>query len=252
MPRLFCALSSLISAFRLCLFDSRYRRYAIRPWLIGVVVYFGAAVGAVYLHGPLVARMVAEPSGIWSWAVYVGAWVGVTVGLMASTMIVSVAIVLVFSSIFQTDLIKVALEDLGVAYPGEQAGLHGSIKEVARTAYVEIAKLLWLVPLGVTAFFTGLFPILMPITVLLISWLLAYQFTDLVLDVFKVPPFRRLRLGLGYPVTLIWFGLGLAALWAVPLLGLLLPPVAAVAAVKYLERVGFLAIIKPEQVVATN
>ncbi len=240
MGKLFSAIGSLFSAFGLCLFDTRYRSLAIKPWLIGLAVYFGALTGAYYAHGPLLRWAVADPTGYWSWIIYLLVWVAVTFGLLVSSMIVSVAVIMVFSSLFQTGLVKVTLTDLGVPFPPDPPGVHGTIKEAARTIYVESAKLLWIAPLGLLAFVTGLLPILLPLTVLLISWLLAYQFTDVVLDVLKVPPFRRLRLAMKNPGTMIWFGLGLAALWAIPFLGFLLPPVAAVAAARYLNGAGFL------------
>lgn len=246
MPRLICAISSLFSALRLCLFDGRYRKLAAKPWLIGALTYSAAIVASYYLHGPILHRMVSEPTGFFSWIVFIGAWIAVTIGLVASTMIISVAIVLVFSAVYQTDLVRAALSDLGVPVPTDEAGLHGTFKETVRTVYVETTKLLWLIPLGVTAFFTGLFPILIPFTVLLISWLLAYQFTDLTLDVLRVPPLKRLRLALSHSRSMIWFGLALSALWAIPFLGFLLPPVAAVAAAQYLERIGFLKLVQQE------
>ena len=250
MPKLVTAISSLSGAFRLCLFDSRYRRLALRPWLIGFVVYCGAAVGAVYAHAPILQRTAADPTTAVSWIIYVAAWIGIAVGLLVSTMIISVAIILVFSSLFQTDLAKLALTDLEVPYPADESSLHGTVKEAARTVIVETTKLLWLIPLGIIVFITGLFPILLPLTLFFVSWLLAYQFVDIVVDVIKVPPFRRLRYSIGNSLTLLWFGLVLAGLWAVPFLGFLLPPIAVVAAANYFNKVGLLERIRPAAIEA--
>jgi uncharacterized protein involved in cysteine biosynthesis len=72
----------------------------------------------------------------------------------------------------------------------------------------------------------GFIPILAPLALILGAWLLAYQFIDVVLDVFRISLSKRIKFALQnwLPVTL--FGTTLIIVCSIPFVAILIPPVA--------------------------
>jgi len=218
---------ALFQGIRLCLFNASVRRHAKWPWLVGVFSYLGTLYGAYRLHGPLVHHFVAEPTGWWRTIVFALAWILAAALLFVASFIVSICLVMVFTSAFQAAIAQAALR----AHAGDiELPESSMLAETTRTILVESVKLLWLVPLVILVFFVGLIPPLAPLALVLGAWLLAYQFVDIVLDLFHLSARERLRFGRTYSRSLIFFGLALTLCWAVPFLGVFLAPAATAGA----------------------
>jgi len=224
--RFFQALTAIVHGFQLCFFEREIRKLAMWPWLIGAVSYVIALVAAYYLHSPIVSWFVDNPEGYWQHTLYYLAWGGVSLFLLIAALILSLVAVMVLAGVFQTSIAIKVLQKSNVQIPKEQTGVSGTIKEVGRTVTVESAKLLWIIPLTVLVVIIGIIPFIAPIALVIGAWLLAYQFLDVVLDVFRISARRRLRFAMQNWATVTLYGLSIALICSVPFVALLIPPVA--------------------------
>ena len=226
------AISAVLYGFRVCFGDPHIRKLAARPWLIGMVTYFATAFAAIKLHAPILNSIVHNQSGWLGGLTYYLAWIFIAVLLLLAATILSIGLVFLFAGVFQTDIAKAVLILSDNAPP---PNTRGTIAETSRTVVVETQKLLFLLPLMLLTIAIGFIPLMTPVALVFGSWLLAYQFVDSVLDLFNLTVRERLRFARENWLQMIGFGLTLAILWAVPLMGLLLPPVAVAAAARYLS-----------------
>ncbi len=234
---IFNAVRSSLFGIKSCLSDPSVRRYALKPWAVGFIVYILAGVGAVFAHGPLIAAFTSDPSGFWSHVVYWLIWSGVTLGLIAAASILGVVVVFAVTGVFQTGIVRHVLSlESAPKPPAEASGAAATAGEIGRTIYVEGTKLLWIVPFGLLILIGGFIPPLAPICFVLSAWLLAFESCDIVLDVYKIPVLKRLKLALGSPIVFTCFGAPFVLLSMIPLLGFMVPPLAAAGAARFLAR----------------
>lgn len=227
---------ALVKGCQLCFSDRQIRRLSIWPWIIGIGAYLATAVAAVYLFSPLLGQLVLPPAGFWSgvWyyivAIFLGAFLSV------ATVVVTLTLVIVLTGFFQSSIAALVLKQSGITVVSE-----GSIvSEAGRTIVVEGFKLLWLLPLIVVSFLLFFIPLLFPFAILLSAWLLAYQFVDVVLDTLRFSAGQRLRFGLRNWSSLFVFGLTLMFIGIVPLIGIIIPPIAVAGAAWLLASGGLL------------
>ena len=240
MSKYWQAIYAIIKGLGLCLGDKKVRRLAMIPWGFGAVCYIGSVYAAYRTHPILLKWAVGEPSGFWMWLLYGLAWLLFGVLLLVATLLISMTLVIVFTSVFQTDITIAVLQSLGRSMPEMPGGVRGALSESSRAVAVEAAKLLWLVPLMGLLLIVGLIPLLTPFALALGAWLLAYQFVDIVLDVYRLTARGRFRFAKENTLLLIFFGGSLSAFWAVPLLGILLPPAAVAGAAWLLSETNLL------------
>ncbi len=234
------AFFAIFKGFGFCFSQKQIRRLALWPWLIGAIVYIAAAIGASYAHGSLLSLVVSEPSGFLSYIYYGLAWILVSSLLLVGTLLITVILVMVFTGVFQTAIAVETLKHIGASVPAEQSGVAATVKEAGRTIFTESAKLFWLVPLICFTFILGLIPFLTPVALVLGGWLLAYQFIDVVLDVYRMKTRARIGFAAKHAILMVCFGLGLAACSIIPFVGLLIPPVATAGAAWFLHETGLL------------
>ena len=214
---------------QLCLTVKEVRNLAIKPWIIGIVSWILSAFLAIYFHGTILHSVVAEPNGIKASIFYYLVWMGIAVLLLIVSLIFCAAMVMVFASLFQEEIAKEVLLISGVSLElHENSGIKENLTETSRIIYWQIAKLLLLLPLIITVFIFGLIPFFMPGAVLLGSWLLAYQFIDVPLELQREKVSQRIKFALKHFLTFSLYGLILTILW--PTAGWLLPPIACAGA----------------------
>lgn len=226
-------LNSLTALFRgglICVREREVRRLAIWPWLIGAVTYMLLVVLCLYSYLPLLHWIVPAATGIWN--TLLTGIVGVFLVFFLSVMVLlcSLIVVLVFAGTFQSAIATHVLQSMGVAVSVESPGLTGTLSEIWRSLKVETLKLLWLLPLGIGLLVIGFIPLFAPVACVVGVWLLAYQFLDTVLDVLKVPVVERLRFARKNCLPIAMFGMTLSVCCLIPLVGMLLPPVAVAGA----------------------
>ncbi len=221
---------AILQGLLICLTRPQVRKLAMVPWLVGVFCYMGSVYLAYVYHADILAQMVDSPDAWYSYILYGLAWIAVTAILAVATLFVTMMMVLILTSAFQTAIATAVLRELNEETPEEEQGFAALMRETRRTIFVEIAKLFWLVPLFIILFFVGFVPLLTPIAFLLGSWLLAYQFVDIVLDVYKLKSGKRLGFAMKNAVPVTVFGASLSLCWTIPFLGFLLPPAAVAGA----------------------
>jgi uncharacterized protein involved in cysteine biosynthesis len=221
---------AILQGLLICLTRPKVRKLAMWPWLVGMFCYSASIYLAYLYHGDILARMVDSPDGWLSYLIYGLAWVAVTSILAVGTLFITMVLVLILTSAFQTAIASAVLRELNEEIPEEEQGFSALLRETKRTAFVEIAKLFWLIPLFILLFIVGFIPILTPVAFLLGSWLLAYQFVDIVLDIYKLKSGKRLSFAIKNAVPVTVFGASLSLCWAIPLVGILLPPAAVAGA----------------------
>lgn len=229
----FLAALALLQGFRLCLFNPVIRKLSLIPWLIGLFIYAIGASVAWYWHSDIVSHYAASPDSLWSHITYIATWLGVALLLVVLVSVVSIVIILIATATVQAEIVQATLTATQNSYSNTEAG---AIKEVTRTVLAESFKLLWLVPASILIALVGLVPILTPFAIVVGAWLLAYQFVDIVLDTLKYGGIQRLGFSLRHAIPISIFGLTLLALWAVPLVGWLLPPVAVAGCTWFLSK----------------
>lgn len=227
IPRATSAFSALFHGLRYCFTDSHVRKLAIKPWLIGALGYIGTLYGAYRAHSPILNWIFGDPTGVWQNVLYAGTWLLVGLLLLAGSVVVTIGLVMVLAGVFQTAIAIAVLNSRNVIPPKDEASLFA---ETARTMLVETGKLLILVPLSIFALVIGFFPLFVPIALILTSWLLAYQFVDVVLDIYRIPVRERIGFARRNFGTFVCFGVTLTVCWAIPFVGLFLAPAAAAGA----------------------
>lgn len=218
------------AGLQLCFTKPAIRRLATVPWGIGTVCYLASAYAAIKTHPILLDWAVGTPDGIWKTLLYFGAYVLFALLLLIGTMLISISIVLIATSVLQSEIAKRVLLEQGVSLPTDGEGVRAILKDTGRTALVETGKLLWLLPLIVCTMILGLIPIFTPFALILGAWLLAFQFVDIILDLYRLSAWERFRFSLRHGALLVCFGFSLSLCWAVPFLGIFLPPAAVAAA----------------------
>ncbi len=222
---------AILRGLSLCLRDGEVRSLATRPILWGVLVYALAIVGAYFSHGWFVGLIASgDPSGILGTIWYWTAWVLASVLLAVVMGIVAVVAVIAVSGPYQSAIARQVLIRRGIVVPEEAGGVTGVVREVGRTVGVEAGKLVRLLPVIVALPLLGFVPFLTPVVLVAGSWMLAFQFVDVVLDLFKVPVRERFAIARRRWLTVTLFGAGTATLFMVPFAGIVLAPAAAAGA----------------------
>ena len=170
------------------------------------------------------------PEGVWKSALFYLAWLLFALLLLVLAGLFGLLLVIVLASVFQTAIARLVLQLQGISVPEEDDSIKGTFKETMRTISVEISKLLWLVPVLLALLLAGFIPLLSPLAFAAGSWVLGYQFIDTVLDIYRVPVWRRLRFAIDKLVPVTCFGMTLAVCWLIPFMGIVLPPAAAAGA----------------------
>ena len=233
--------TALLHGIRLCLFNPSVRKHAKWPVLVGTFTYPAALYGAYQSHATVLGWLVSSPEGVWKTVLYWLAWLLTAALLFVGSFIVTVCLVMVFTSVFQSAIAQAVIKEHN---PDAHFPDNSLIGEAARTILVESTKLIWLLPLIVLVFFVGFIPLFAPVALILGAWLLAYQFVDVVLDLFHVSARKRFRFGRIYFRSLVMFGLALTLCWAIPFLGIFLAPAATAGAAWLLSEEPYLESIK--------
>jgi len=234
-------LFALVQGAKLCLLRADIRKLAVWPWLIGLFTYFSSLYGVYAIHGRVMSWAAHSPSGIFEHLKYGFVWLGVTGLLLFSAVALSFCLVLIFTSAFQTSIAKASLTAHNVELPPSELGL---LEEASRTILVESRKLILLLPSMILVFVAGFIPLLAPFAIILGAWLLAFQFVDIVLDIFRLSARDRLAFARGNFISLVCFGLVLGILWAIPFVGIFLAPAATAGAAWFLSEPEFLKEIR--------
>ena len=174
-----------------------------------------------YIYPLLVSNLSEKSNSLLSTFIYYSARIGISLLLLVASSILSFIIVLVTTAIFQTEI---ALEVLKDKYKNLNDG--NLVSETARTIMTESAKVFWILPVFIFVFILGLIPVLTPFAILFNSWLVAYQFCDITLDLFKTKSRQRFRFARKNFVFLSIIGASYLAFWAIPFLGIFLTPIA--------------------------
>lgn len=228
---------ALFKGFQICFFNSQVRRLAVWPWLLGAISYLGSLYGAYMFHPRFMSWLGAVPDGFFQYLKYGFLWIAVTLTLIMVAIAFSVVLVLIFTSAFQSAIARATLVAHGVSIDVSELG---TLAEASRTIFTESKKLIILIPLMVLLFVSGLIPFFAPIALLCGACLLAYQFVDVVLDIFHLAIRQRLRFACANWLHLVCFGLVLGLFWAIPFLGILLSPLATAGAAWFLSEPKFL------------
>lgn len=232
--------TSIPRAFLIILGSRDILRLALWPWIVGALCYLLTGLSAIYLYTPLLYNLMHTPQNWWQAIIYFLLKIGLVILLFSTSLLLSITLVLILTSVFQTAIVEKTLSSLGRAYPGQNSGAKAIAKESLRTILVESIKLIWLLPLMLLCLIMGLIPLLTPFAIILAAWLLAFQFIDVVLDLYRLPIRKRFGFCRRHFFTVLGFGLSLTLLWAIPLLGILIPPVAAAAAGLMLHELGLI------------
>lgn len=228
------ALLAPLNGLKLCLKNKELRKLAFWPFLISILIYFSTMTLAYFLFEPLLEYF--KLSGTSSWTAFINKliFLGTAALLLVSSLFFSVISLFLSTSLYQSSIAKTALEILGEKLPDEE----NLAKETARTVITEIIKILWIAPLLLILFIAGFIPLLTPICLAAASWLLAYQFVDVALDIKRLGAGRRLAFSLRHASKLILFGGVLTICWSVPFLGIFLLPSAAAGASCLVAGIG--------------
>lgn len=232
---------ALLQGLKLCFFTPEVRKLALWPWCIGCVSYFLSLYAVYAAHPTVMAWFVSSPSGILAYAKYILIWIGVSALMLLLAIILSICFVMICTSAFQSSIAQAALlaHDVRVGLPEMSI-----LNEASRTILVETKKLFWLLPLMIFVFIASFIPFLAPFAILLGAWLLAFQFVDVVLDLFRLSASQRLAFARANYLSLVCFGLVLGALWTVPFLGIFLAPAATAGAAWFLSEPEFMSKIQ--------
>lgn len=215
---------------RYCVTHRDIRRLSLWPWLIGLFVYALTLWAALRVHASLFLWAAPAEGHWWSTPLSWVVWLAVSAATLVVSSLAAVCVMLIATSAFQSAIAAHVLTHLGRPAPAGPDGIGANLADAARSSMAQIIKTVWLVPFFLAALIISFIPILLPLGIVLSAWLLAFQFVDIVLELFRIRPGARVRFALQHLLELILFGAVLAFLWAVPLLGILLTPAAAAAA----------------------
>lgn len=236
IKRFFLAFKSIFLALSDVMSNSKMFMMALRPWIIGFIVYLLTVTGSFFFQKTLIAQFVNEPNGPWSSILYGVAWIFVTILILLFSTIVSAVFMLVFSAVLQTRLVCASFQNLAIDIPPDQS----IVMEAGKAISFELVKLLWIIPITLTLIIVGLFPLLLPFTLTLMAWILGYQFYDLIFDIKKIPPFARFKMAIKDTLVILPFGFIVAILWSVPFVSIIFAPIVGIAMTRYLKDEGVL------------
>ncbi len=215
------ALLALPKGFKLCILDKGVRKYVFKPWGFGLLSYLVTLSIAYYLH-PLLLNRISENSGSFlSTVAYYFSWTAISALLIVASSVISFIFVLITTAFFQTEIAIEVIKDKYSYLETESI-----ISETTRTILTEAAKIVWILPIFIIVFILGLIPFLTPFAILFNSWLIAYQFCDVTLDLFKTKSKQRFKFARQNFIFLAIIGGSYLALWAIPFLGIFLTPIA--------------------------
>ncbi len=222
--------SAIYHGGKICFLSSSTRKLCYRPWIIGIFTYLISSAIAIYLHGRIVDYFVNEQSTILGYLLYVLTWLVAAVSLVVASLVITLTLVLAITSVYQSSIATDVLRLRGIQLPAEPEGITGAISETKRTIVTELKKLGRLSPLVFLLVIVGFIPILAPVALLISSWVLGFQFVDVVLDLYKIPAKERFRFGRTNKLLLVSFGASLSLIACIPFVGILLPPIATASA----------------------
>ncbi len=222
--------AALIHGLNYCLFFRPVRMLAIIPWLIGLISYPLALWTVAHFHPLMMQWVSSDPSGILRTLLFYLAWIVFALLLLLLAGLASLLVVMILASVFQTMIARTVLTELGRDVPPEDSSLKGTARETWRTIKVELLKLIWLLPVLAMLLIVGIVPFLAPLAFIGSAWVMGYQFVDVVLDIYRISVWQRLRFALVNPIPVACFGATLTLCWLIPLLGIVIPPVAAAGA----------------------
>jgi len=220
-PNIINALLALPKGFKLCVLDKKVRKYAFKPWAFGLIAYLITLSTAYYLHPILLNRLSENSGSFLSSVIYYFSWIAISALLIVASSVISFLFVLITTAFFQTEI---AVEVIKDKYSGLQS--ESIISETTRTILTEAAKIVWILPIFIIVFILGLIPFLTPFAIIFNSWLIAYQFCDVTLDLFKTKSKQRFKFARQNFIFLSIIGLSYLALWTIPFLGIFLTPIA--------------------------
>lgn len=241
------AFFAIFKGTSLCFKNTKIRRLAFIPWIVASVSYILTTWVALSYRSSLLASFMSEGNSFFHVFLYNLASIGITLLLLFASMLISIILVLILTSVFQSAIASEVLRMYNHECPQQSNGIKALLSETLRTMLTESFKLIWLLPLLLLLFFLGLIPIFTPIALVCSAWLLAYQFIDIVLDVLLVKARNRLFFSLRNSLTLICFGFSLTILWAIPFLGLFLVPAATAGASWLLAEDGIVKAFENEK-----
>lgn len=219
----------------------------MRPWLIGAAVYLLSLLPTFFFADDLAHLMVGDGSTFWNKFVYACALVVSFLLLFALSMILAMTLTLVLSAFFQEDIARAVLRKRSELVP--QLSVSRSLTQEAYAISAELFRLLWLLPIFGLLVLIGFIPLLTPLALIAACWLLAFQFVDLALSVLGLGAFRRWGMLSRRPLLMLTFGALLTILWAIPLFGIFLAPIAVAAAASLVLNSSLVnEVIKNDQV----
>lgn len=208
--------------------DRELRALALRPVLIGVVVYSVMLVASIPSHGWLTELITPEWTGYWLTVAHFFAWLLAWILLLGFGAVLALCVTIALSGFYCGKLARVVLVRLGAVPPDEPGTVAQAVSGAGNAVVEEIVKLAWTIPFAVLSLFLGLVPLFTPVAVLFGAWLIGYEVADIVLEVLGRPAFGRLRWALRRPVLTAALGGGVVVLSFIPFVPLLLLPGAVI------------------------
>ena len=206
----------------ICLTNRKLRKLCVKPWIIGVCCQIVTIPGAFYLYRFLLNLMSlpTETTLQIAWFGFVSIFL--FLGSMCCSLFIAIALTMILAGIYQTKIAEIALIQFGAPIKANQEA--PSLRLTLRYAWEELARLLWLVPFSLFMLLFAFVPILAPVLILLSSWLIAFQFADIVLDACKYTSKQRLSWATSKFLPMSLFGLSATVLIAIPILGFFVAP----------------------------
>ena len=221
---------ALLHGFRFCVGNRAVRKLALIPWGLGAFAYLLFGFLAVSVHDDLVGFFISDVNGFWQSVLYYLAWVLAAVILLVLTIALSFGAIMLIAGSFQSAIARKVFQELG-----QDVGETGIS---VRGALAEVFKLGLVVVLMVFAFVLGFIPFLTPLALLMSAWLVGFEFFDVVLEALRLGPGARLSFAFRRSISVSIFGGTVLFLWAIPFVGMLLPPVAVSGAAWLAHRLG--------------
>ena len=110
---LFKAVMAIFKGVEYCLLHKDIRKLAAWPWAVGSIAYVASLTAAYELHPVLLGWIAGNVHGFWGSLLFYLCWTVIALLLVLASMIVSIAFVMVFTSVFQTTIAIKVLADLG-------------------------------------------------------------------------------------------------------------------------------------------
>ncbi|MBY6064762.1 sulfate transporter CysZ [Pseudidiomarina sediminum] len=207
-------------------FQKGVRRYALIPLLINIVL-FSIAIAAVFHYTTLWVADFMAWLPAWLYWLEVILWPLIIVAVLLLFAMTFTSVANIIASPFNS-LLAEKVEARLTGIPAPDTGLTGLIKDIPRTLGREFQKIIYFLPRSLGFFLLLLFlPVIGQVLWLLWGgWMMTIQYADYAFDNHKVP-FRDMRQSLyqhqGKSLT---FGVVVAFLASVPIINLLMIPIA--------------------------